>query len=63
MKKMKNVSCISAPIRNYQGRAIAAFSISSPSFRINKNVQNNLKDALLSISEKISIRLGYNGKL
>jgi len=59
----KDVCCIAAPIRNYQGKVISAISISSPSFRINKNAQNNLKNALLETSKKISKRLGYNGKL
>jgi len=58
----KNVRCIAAPIRNHQGKVIAALSISSPIFRIDKNAQNNLKEALLEISKKISKRLGYNGK-
>ena len=59
----KDVCCIAAPIRNYQGEVIAALSISSPIFRIDKNAQNNLKKALIETSEKISKRLGYNGKL
>jgi len=54
---------MAAPIRNYQEKVIAAISISSPIFRINKDVQNNLKEALLKTSEKISKRLGYNGQL
>jgi DNA-binding IclR family transcriptional regulator len=58
----KDIYCIAAPIRNYQGEVIAAISISSPIFRINKNVQNNLNEALLETSKKISKRLGYNGK-
>ena len=59
----KDVRCVAAPIRNYQGEVIAALSISSPIFRIDKNAQNNLKKALIEASEKISKRLGYNGKL
>src|SRR5665648_686866 len=59
----KDVRCVAAPIRNYQGEVIAAISISSPIFRLDKNVQNNLKEALVETSEKISKRLGYNGKL
>jgi DNA-binding IclR family transcriptional regulator len=59
----KNVRCIAAPIRNHQGRVIAALSISSPTFRLDKNVQNNLKEALIETSEKISKRLGYNSRL
>ena len=46
---------------NYQGKVIAALSISSPIFRIDKNAQNNLKEAIIETSEKISKRLGYNG--
>lgn len=59
----KDVRCVAAPIRNYQGEVIAAISISSPIFRIDKNTQNNLKDAIIETSEKISKRLGYNSKL
>jgi len=59
----KDVRCVAAPIRNYQGKVIAAISISSPIFRIDRIAQNNLKEALIETSEKISKRLGYNGKL
>jgi DNA-binding IclR family transcriptional regulator len=59
----KDVRCVAAPIRNYQGEVIAAISISSPIFRIDKNAQNDLKKALIETSKNISMRLGYNGKL
>jgi len=59
----KDVRCMAAPIRNYQEKVIAAISISSPIFRINKDVQNNLKKAILETSKKISERLGYDEKL
>jgi len=59
----KDVRCIAAPIRNYQGKVIAAISISSPIFRIDKNTQNSLKEALIETSKKISMRLGHNSKL
>jgi len=58
----KDVCCIAAPIRNHQGEVIAAVSISSPIFRIDKNAQNNQKEALIETSEKISKRLGYKEK-
>ena len=57
----KDVRCVAAPIRNYQGEVIAALSISSPIFRIDKNTQNDLKEAIVETSKKISKRLGYNG--
>ncbi len=56
----KDVRCIAATIRNYQGEVIAAVSISGPAFRIDVSKQNNLKEALLETSKKISKRLGYN---
>jgi len=59
----KDVRCVAAPIRNYQGKVIAALSISSPAFRIDEKVQNNLKEALIETSTKISKRLGYDDKL
>jgi len=59
----KDVRCVAAPIRNFQGKVIAALSISSPIFRIDKNAQDNLKKAIVETSEKISKKLGYNDKL
>ena len=59
----KDVRCIAAPIRNYQGKVIAALSISSPAYRTNIDQQNHLKEALLQTSKNISKRLGYNEKL
>lgn len=56
----KDVRCVAAPIRNYQGEVIAALSISSPIFRIDENAQNNLTEALIKTSREISIRLGYS---
>ncbi len=56
----KDVCCVAAPIRNYQGEVIAAISISSPVFRIDKNAQNNLKEALIQTCREISTRLGYS---
>ena len=58
----KDVRCIAAPIRNFQGKIIAAVSISGPAFRIDVNTRNNQKETLLEISKKISKRLGYNEK-
>ncbi|GAB4112244.1 MAG: IclR family transcriptional regulator [Candidatus Caldatribacteriota bacterium] len=56
----KDVRCIAAPIRNYRRRVIAAVSISGPSYRINKDNQNHLKEELITACQKISARLGFN---
>lgn len=58
----KGVCCTAAPIRNYQGKVIAAISISSPVYRINIKKQKCLRENIVRISRKISKRLGYNGK-
>jgi len=58
----KDVCCIAAPIKNYQGKTIAAISISSLVYRTDINKENHLKEALIETSKKISKRLGYNGK-
>ena len=55
----KDVCCVGVPIRNYQGMVVAAISVSSPCFRLNKKKLKDLKTALIEISAKISKRLGY----
>ena len=52
----KDVRCIAAPIRNYQGKVIAAISISGPAYRVDIDKQNYLKEALIEMSKKISKR-------
>lgn len=56
----KDVRCIAAPVRNYQGKVIAAVSISGPSYRINEGNQNHLKVELINTCKKISARLGFH---
>ena len=56
----KFVRCIAAPIRNYQSKVIAAASISGPSYRINEEKQNYLKEELITTCQNISSRLGLN---
>jgi DNA-binding IclR family transcriptional regulator len=55
----KDVRCLAAPVKNYKGRVIAAVSISSPAYRVNKENQNHLKEYLITACQKISSRLGY----
>ncbi len=52
----KDVQCIAAPIRNFQGKIIAAISISGPAYRVDIDKQNYLKEALIEMSKKISKR-------
>jgi len=55
----KDVRCIAAPLKNYQGRVIAAVSISRPTYRVNKKNQDHLQEDLVATCQKISSRLGY----
>ncbi len=55
----KDVRCIAAPIRDYQGRVVAAVSVSSPAYRVNKKNQDHLQEELIATCQKISSRLGY----
>ncbi|WP_161821928.1 IclR family transcriptional regulator [Sporotomaculum syntrophicum] len=59
----EEVRCVAAPINNYEGKVIAALSISGPSIRITTPfIKNELVDAVKNAANKISIQLGYNGK-
>lgn len=56
----KEVCCVAVPIKNYQGKVIAALSISSPTYRTNAHREKFLKKSILCMGKKISQRLGYN---
>ncbi|WP_456276616.1 IclR family transcriptional regulator [Bacillus sp. AK128] len=56
----EGIRCISAPIRNFQGKIIASFSISGPSNRITmERVQDELIREIRDTSAEISRHLGY----
>jgi DNA-binding IclR family transcriptional regulator len=56
----KGIRCVSAPIYDQQGRAIAAISISGPTARISKQlVQNSLKKEVIKTALAISRELGH----
>lgn len=55
------ISCIAAPIRSPYGNAIAAFSISAPSARLDGDMVKRLLPQVLRASETISRNLGYTG--
>jgi IclR family KDG regulon transcriptional repressor len=55
------ISCIAAPIFDHTGKVIAAVSISGPTMRMTNQTIHELKDKIVDISKKISIRLGYRG--
>jgi len=53
------LSCLAAPIRNHQGKVIAALAIAGPTFRLANKNQKELKEVLIEITRRISRRLGY----
>jgi len=55
----RDVRCVDAPLRDYEGKVIAAISISGPAFRMNSSRCEKLKELLMETTKKISRRLGY----
>ena len=55
----QDVCCIAAPVKNHRGEVIAAISISSPSYRIDKTKEELFKRNIINIASQISKRLGY----
>lgn len=53
------MSSISAPIKDYSGRVIAAVCIDGPSFRFNNKNLIKFKNLLLATTEKISREIGH----
>ncbi|HHJ00651.1 MAG TPA: IclR family transcriptional regulator [Candidatus Aerophobetes bacterium] len=58
----KDIRCIACPIRNHQGKVIAAISISGPTYRMDVEKQAHLREDLVRTAEEISKRLGWSGK-
>ncbi len=59
----EGVTCVAAPIRNYEGRVIAALSVSGPENRMETDrINNEVLPAVREASDSISTRLGYRGR-
>lgn len=55
----EGVCCIAAPIKNHDGRTIAAISISGPNTRVNPDHLDEFILAVKETARQISKRLGY----
>lgn len=55
----EGASCVGAPIFNRNGQVIAAISISAPSSRLNRALEQDVAAAVRQTAIDISIRLGY----
>lgn len=56
------VRCVGAPILNSEGRAIAAISISGPTFRVTRSKVPAIARRIIASCEEISHSLGYETK-
>lgn len=53
------VSCIAAPVFDFDGEVIAAISISGPTSRFDENSKQIFKESLLEITHDVSKQLGF----
>jgi DNA-binding IclR family transcriptional regulator len=53
------VRCIAAPVRDYTGRVIAAFGISSPAVRLTRDRAEDVAGEICEHARAISSQLGY----
>jgi len=56
----ESIICISAPIRDYSGSAIAALSVSYPIFRIDDEEKEKAIGTLLECASRLSEEMGYD---
>lgn len=55
----QHITCIGGPIFDHAGKAIAAFSVSGPTFRMTARRLTELKPVVKSYSKKMSALYGY----
>lgn len=59
----EGVRCVAAPVRNYEGKVIAAISVSGPSLRITDYyLYNELISIVCEVAKKLSEKMGYKEK-
>lgn len=59
-EREEGVRCVAVPIKNYEGRTVAALSVSGPSMRItNSYINNVLTPIVTDAGERLSHKLGY----
>ncbi len=56
------IKCIAAPIKDNNGKVIAAISISGPSYRCNNAKQKTMIKVLVKTAKQISLKLGFKDK-
>lgn len=61
-EREEGVICVSSPVYDFDGRAIAAISVSGPSYRINGDRLERIIESMINIAGEFSKRLGYSKK-
>jgi DNA-binding IclR family transcriptional regulator len=56
----RDLVCIAAPIRDYNGKVIAAASVSGPKMRMNDEKLKAIVGDLIDMAERISAELGFS---
>ena len=62
MEHEEHLRCVGAPIRDYNGRAFAAISVSGPSQRITARAVPEIARKVVETAEAVSKRLGYEAR-
>ena len=58
----EGLNAVAAPVFNQTGKVVATVSISGPSYRLNSDQLRKFGAMTIATAQKISARLGYNGK-
>lgn len=56
-----DVSCVAAPVRGFEGKVVAALSVSVPMIRWSQERQGELEELVSKGARQLSERLGYRG--
>jgi len=61
-ESMNNLRCVAAPIRDHEGKIIAALSVSGPVFRLTDSRVMELAEVVVDYALQISSALGYRAQ-
>ena len=60
----EGVWCVAAPIRNYEGKVVAAVSVSAPAARMGEEaIHARFVPAVRSVAEAVSARMGFTAQV
>jgi DNA-binding IclR family transcriptional regulator len=55
----RGLNAVAAPIRDHQGRVVAAVSISGPAYRVTPEIFDTLAQRLAETTDRVSREMGY----